>query len=152
MRKCGGEDKHKLYYASYYCDNTHKKLFYRLYGRLREKSWKEFKKAALEQFNGSDGRKQLYTLQTAKEIVAKRKAAGFGEKTDIIEYQQDFMACTNELISVGVSSEDKMGRMLEEGLPSKLCGDLQLRLEFKFPTHRPDMHTRLTNWSPCFCT
>ena len=30
-------------------------------------------------------------------------------------------------------------RMFEEGLPSKLHGDLWLRLEFKFPTHRPDM-------------
>ena len=69
----------------------------------------------------------------------KRKEAGIGRKTDIIEYQRDFMACANELISAGVSSEGEMGRMFEDGLPSKLRGDLWLRLEFKFPTHRPDM-------------
>ena len=139
VKRCGGEDKHKLYYASYYCNDTHEKLFYGLYGRLRERSWKAFKKAALRQFEGSDKRKRLYTLEMAKEIVVKRKEAGIGRKMDIVEYQRDFMACANELIAAGVSSEGEMGRMFEDGLPSKLRGDLRLRLEFKFPTHRPNM-------------
>ena len=71
--------------------------------------------------------------------MAKHKEAGIARKTDIINYQQDFMTCTNELVSAGVMSEDKMSRMFEDRLLSKLCSNLHLQLEFEFPTHLPNM-------------
>ena len=83
--------------------------------------------------------KRLYKLEMAKEIVAKRREAGVVRKTDIVDYQRDFMACANELIVAGVLSEGEMSQMFEEGLPSKLRSNLRLRLEFKFPNHQPDM-------------
>ena len=49
--------------------------------------WKTFRKVALGQFEGSNGGKQLYMLEMAKEIVAKHKEAGIARKTDIIDYQ-----------------------------------------------------------------
>ena len=71
----------------------------------------------------------------AKEIVVKRREVGVVRKTDIMDYQQDFMACANKLIAAGVLSEGQMSQMFEEGLPSKLRSDLHLCLEFKFPNH-----------------
>ena len=76
VKRCGGGENHKLYYAAYYCDDRHEKLFTGIYRRLKlaDKSWKGFKKAALAQLEGSDGRGRLYTLEMAKEMVADRKS------------------------------------------------------------------------------
>ena len=139
VKRCGGGDDNKLYYAAYYCDDRHEKLFAGIYRRLKvgDKSWRGFKKAALAQLEGSDGRGRLYTLEMAKELVARRREKGITGKADIVDYQREFLACANELIAAEITSEGEMGRLFEEGLPEKLKNDLKLRLEFKFPHHKP---------------
>ena len=140
VRRCGGGDEHNLYYAVYYCDDARERQFISLYGRMATKGWKEFKKAVLAQFEGSETMREEYTVEMVEQVVADRVAKGIRGREDIVAYQRDFQAISNELLANGEVSEGEMGRLFMKGLTKEVKEQLQLRLAIRFPKHLAKQH------------
>ena len=88
------------------------------------------------QFEGLAVKGRHYTLEMVEELVAKHRAQGFAKQDDIIEYQRDFKAFANKLITKKVTSEGEMSWLFMHGLYKQLWSQVKLHLEIWYPLHQ----------------